>query len=437
MSVRPPDRVGTGRALRIPLVWNNLVHDRRRTAVGILGVAFASLLLFMQLGFLESVRKTAKTILDKLDFDILLVSPTYLYLYDAGTFPRIRLDQARSVPGVADAIPFHVGFNAWTSVARGATDPAEPAASQRGIFVMGYDLADQPFRAASIEPMQMRILDRTDGGVCREVRGPADLESLKLPDTVLFDRQSHEDFGRAEDLDPCHAGTSSSSPTARRPSGPVIGQRHVQIVGSFDLAIGFGADGAILAGSPNFHRLFGGRSPNETSLGLVRTSADPDVVAARLEDVLPGDDVRVYTRAEILDQETAYWVREKPVGVIFGLGIVVACAVGVVFVYQILSSDITNRFGEFATLKAMGYSDRVVASLVIKQALVLAHAGYLPGLIAAAVLDRLVTVATRMPVEMTWTDAVGVYVATVSICTVSALLSVGKVRRADPAELFA
>jgi putative ABC transport system permease protein len=416
-----------GRSLRIPLVWANLVHDRRRTAVGILGVSFSSILLFMQLGFLGSVRATAKTILEKLDFDILLVSPTYLYLYDSGTFPRLRLDQARSVAGVRETVPFYVGFNAWTSVPR---EGVEPGASQRAIFILGYDLERQPFRDESVRRMEIRVLDRIRGGTCHGAESPADLATLRLPDTVLIDRQSHEDFGTQAELDPCRSGAGE------RPPGPVVGTRKVEIVGSFDLAIGFGADGALLVDLENFLRLFGGRSPRDVSLGLIRTTGDPRTVADRLERLLPADDVRVYTREEILEQETAYWVREKPVGVIFGLGIVVACAVGIVFVYQILSSDISNRFGEFATLKAMGYPDRVVSSLVIKQALVLANAGYLPGLVVAAILDRLVTLATRMPVEMTLADAVGVYVATTTICTVSAVFSVGKVRKADPADLF-
>src|SRR5262249_38331760 len=160
-SLAPTPRGGTGRALKIPLVWSNLVHDRRRTAVGILGVSFSAILLFMQLGFLGSVRSTAKTILDTLDFDILLVSPTYLYLYDAGTVPRIRLEQSRSVAGVREAIPFYVGFNAWTSppepeaetTSRGRGRPAPPRASQRAIFILGYNLDEQPFRRASFEAM--------------------------------------------------------------------------------------------------------------------------------------------------------------------------------------------------------------------------------------------------------------------------------------------
>jgi len=133
------------RAIRIPLVWYNLVHDRRRTAVGILGVAFSAILMFMQLGFLGSVRSTAVTILEKLDFDVLLVSPTYLYVYDSGSFPRLRLEQARSVPGVREAVPLYLGFNNWT---RQAGDPARPAGdepdAQRAIFVIGSPSPSSP-----------------------------------------------------------------------------------------------------------------------------------------------------------------------------------------------------------------------------------------------------------------------------------------------------
>lgn len=441
MSGLDAPKAGLTRVIKIPLVWYSLTHNLRQTVVGVLGVAFSAILMFMQLGFLGAVRNTATTILGKLDFDIMLASPTYLYFYDTGSFPRIRLEQARSVAGVKEAVPLQVGFNTWsrsgggessTLGSRGTTE--DLPVSLRAIFVLGYNVADQPFRRAEVPGLNMRVAADSDGAGCQTVGDDADLNILKRPDTILFDRDSHPDFGPIELLDPCQGPTGRTTPLARA----IVGQREVEIVGSFDLAIGFGADGALLVGEENFGRLFGGRSLNEVSIGLIRTSSeDPEVVAAALERVLPAEDVRVFTRAEILEQETSYWIREKPIGIIFGLGIVVACAVGVVFVYQILSSDITKRFSEFATLKAMGYPDRAVSGLVIKQALILSHAGYLPGLIVAAILERLVSVVTRMPIGLTLADAIGVYMATTLICMLSALFSVGKVRRADPAELFA
>ncbi|WP_406699598.1 FtsX-like permease family protein [Singulisphaera sp. Ch08] len=447
MSGVPARKVGSARVVKIPLVWYSLTHDTRQTALGVLGVAFSAILMFMQLGFLGAVRNTATTILDKLDFDIMLASPTYLYFYDTGSFPRIRLEQARSVSGVKGAVPLQVGFNTWSrpgggeSASLGSGSGTEDLpVSLRAIFVLGYNLADQPFRRDAVPGLKMRVLSGADGAGCRSVGGPEDLNVLKRPDTILFDRDSHPDFGAIELLDPCHESAGQRPPSsglASRPARAIVGQREVEVVGSFDLAIGFGADGALLVGDENFSRLFGGRSMNEVSIGLIRTTSDPEHVATALERILPSEDVRVFTRAEILEQETRYWIREKPIGIIFGLGIVVACAVGVVFVYQILSSDITKRFSEFATLKAMGYPDRVVSGLVIKQALVLCHAGFFPGLIVAAILDKLVSLATRMPIELTLSDAIGVYIASTLICMISALLSVGKVRRADPAELFA
>ena len=41
--------------MKIPLAWLNLWHDKTRSLVAIAGVAFAVILILMQLGFLGSV----------------------------------------------------------------------------------------------------------------------------------------------------------------------------------------------------------------------------------------------------------------------------------------------------------------------------------------------------------------------------------------------
>jgi len=41
--------------LRTPLAWKNLTHDVRRLAVAVSGVAFAVILIFMELGFLNAL----------------------------------------------------------------------------------------------------------------------------------------------------------------------------------------------------------------------------------------------------------------------------------------------------------------------------------------------------------------------------------------------
>ncbi|MEM7316872.1 MAG: hypothetical protein AAF497_27385, partial [Planctomycetota bacterium] len=85
------------------LALANLKHKPIRTAVAVSGVTFAVVLMFMQLGFLGAVTKTANIIYGALDFDILLCSPTYVHVSIPGTFPDHRLRQAASVPGVERA----------------------------------------------------------------------------------------------------------------------------------------------------------------------------------------------------------------------------------------------------------------------------------------------------------------------------------------------
>ena len=72
---------------------------------------------------------------------------------------------------------------------------------------------------------------------------------------------------------------------------------------------------------------------------------------------------------------------------------IVALIVGVAIVYQVLSSDIDTRLKEYATLKAMGYTRRYLSVTVLKQALLLAVGGFIPGVMRPELLDGILQVA--------------------------------------------
>src|SRR5882672_9652585 len=99
--------------MRISLAYANLVHQKSRTVVAVAGVAIAVTLIFMQLGFLGAVEKTATLLYDQLDFDLLLISSEYVDINHAGSFPRRRLEQAASLAGAVRVVPAYVGFNGW------------------------------------------------------------------------------------------------------------------------------------------------------------------------------------------------------------------------------------------------------------------------------------------------------------------------------------
>src|SRR5438046_645673 len=100
-------------AARTPLAWHNLWHQPVRSGVAVVGVTFATVLMFMQLGFLEAVKASATVIYDVLEFDICLRSRDYDRFSDARSFDRSRLGVAQEVAGVATAAPLWVSVLSW------------------------------------------------------------------------------------------------------------------------------------------------------------------------------------------------------------------------------------------------------------------------------------------------------------------------------------
>ncbi|HEX7447179.1 MAG TPA: ABC transporter permease DevC [Pirellulales bacterium] len=380
--------------MKTPLAWLNLLHDKTRTLVATAGVAFAVVLILMQLGFLNSVRATATQIYDQLRFDILLTSPQYIYISKAGTFPQTRLFQAESVMGVAAARPLYLDFNFWLNNA-----PSEPNPVRRGIFIIAFPLEDRPFRIPQLD---------------------ADLTALKEQGHVMMDSFSRKQFGKWRD-----------NPDLE------VGGRKIEVVGQFAMGTGFGADGDIVVSDRTFAELAPHHKLSEVSLGLVSVTpgSSPAAVADRLRRRLPPD-VDVYTREQIIAREREHWVKRTSVGVIFTLGVLVGFIVGIAIVYQVLSSDIANHLAEYATLKAMGYSSWRLARVVLVQAMILAVAGFAPGWLISRLLYWLTAEGAHIPMRLSMGLSLSILLASVAMCAISGIASLRKVNSADPADLF-
>jgi putative ABC transport system permease protein len=105
-------------------------------------------------------------------------------------------------------------------------------------------------------------------------------------------------------------------------------------------------------------------------------------------------------------------------------------------VYQILYTDVSDHLDEYATLKAMGYRDRFLFSVVIQEAVILSLFGFLPGLGLSGLLYHLAAKATLLPLHMPVGRVVTVYLLTMVMCVISGALAMRKLRQADPAEIF-
>jgi putative ABC transport system permease protein len=252
---------------------------------------------------------------------------------------------------------------------------------------------------------------------------------LSRLDSFLFDRESKPEFGDVREL-------MAIEPTSSGGDRIRLNGRQAVIVGHFELGTGFSWNGMLMASEETFGRLLM-RPEWQVNFGLVqlRSGSDPVVVQRELQALLPAD-VRVYTRAEINEQERRYWLRVTSVGQFLLVAVILAVVVGVIFVYQMMATDIRNMLPEYATVKALGYRPRYLTAVVLWQAVFLAVLGYLPGFLVSMGIYSAARNWGGIPTGMTPEVAVGVLVLTCGMCLASGMLALRRVHTADPADLF-
>jgi putative ABC transport system permease protein len=380
----------------VPLGWRQLAHKPLRLAVAVAGIAFAVLLILMQLGFRSALFESTLRFHERFRYDVALFSQDSVFIVRPAAFSIRRLYQALGDVEVAEVSPVYifpaVWKNPWNNERRGINaigfDPA-------------YDLIDTPGFAAG----RPRVAQQ---------------------DVVLFDGSSRKEFG------PVRARFQAGEPIVTE-----INDRRIEVGGLIEVGPSFGIDATVMTSVDNWLRLFPDRSRDDIQLGLIRLKpgADPDAVRDRLRDELP-DDVLVLTRADFAARERAYWNSATPIGYVFAFGAIMGLVVGCIIVYQILFADVSEHLDEYATLRALGYGSGFVSGIVLQQAAILAVLGYVPGAVAAHLLYGAAAKATQLPLYLTGARALVVFGLTLAMCVLSGFLALRKVRRLDPAEVF-
>jgi putative ABC transport system permease protein len=381
---------------KTPLAWMQLSKQKTRLLVAVSGIAFADLLMFIQMGFEGALYDSAMSPYKNLQADLMIANPQFQTLFAVRSSPRDRLYQALAHPQVKAVTPLYIASGQWRN-----PETRQP----RTILVWGVDPGAQVFKL----PEVTQNLDR-----------------IKQIDQVLFDRAGRPEYGAIADL---------LSKQLRL--DVQINRQTVQVAGLFTIGSSFAADGNVIASDSTFLRLFPDRRPDQIEAGLIQLQPGADVqkVKAELDRVLP-DDVKVLTTEEWALIEQTYWANGTGIGFIFTLGVLMGFIVGIIIVYQILYSDVTDHLAEYATLKAMGYTDNYLLLMLGQEALILACFGFLPSLILATGLYQLTYAATLLPIAMKLERAAMVFFLTIVMCGVSGAIAMRKLRSADPADIF-
>lgn len=381
---------------RLPIGWLQLVHNRTRLAAAIAGVAFANILIFMQLGFLGALVESIKLPYDMMNAQIIISGSDMNTLSDGSPVPRQRMFEALSVPGVATATPFYLAKLDWK----------QSDGSIRTLDIFGIDPSAKTFKSEEIN---------------------AALNIIALSDRALIDRKTRNVPSKIfEELE-------KGIPYVFETRG-----RTLTVVDTFEIGGGFIADGYFVVSDQTFLKLFPSRisgAPNHVFITLDK-GQDVNEMVKRLQDRLPSYDTIVHTVEQAVARDQNFQTTQKPVGLIFGFGVVIGIMVGIIIVYQVLSTDVADHLREYATFKAIGYPQRFFLSIVFEEAIILAIFGFIPGILISMGLYAIVSNVTGLPIMMPMMRPVYVLIGTIVMCAVSGAIATRRLANANPADLF-
>ena len=404
------------RSAPVPLAWKNLAHDRVRFALFASGIGFAVVLMGVQYGIMNAMLDSNTVLIERLKGDIVLINPNKASLLFREGVSRRRIAEAEGTAGVKSVSPVFVEYSI-AALRHTAADPSARTSTRR-VRVIGVD-------------PNADVLDLP--GVSAK-----DWQELNTPGTALYDRKSRPHPDQVN-----HPGESVFG-KLEPGAGTELAGRDIRLVAGFEMGFDFGTDGSVVVSDRTFEKWV--REPYyptspmaETDIGVVKLlpGADVKAVKAALQSKFAaGGDVLVLTRDEMVSREKSFWWVNTPIGFAFGAGVLLGFVVGMVICYQILASDVADHLPEYATLKAIGYTNRYLSWIVLQESLILAAAGFIPGVAVTYAMYLVLSEITGLPMILTPARFALVMVLTVVMCVASGALAVSKVKKVDPADVF-
>ena len=382
----------------LPLAWLQLKRQPVRYLVAIAGIGFAALLMYMQIGFQSGLLTSATTFYAALDADLVLISPKTVSSASFSQFPQSQLFRANGYDAVESVVPLYV-----TNISAQKLGGEKPTS----LRIIGYD---PELKALNVDAINQQA------------------SKLKTTGYVLFDTK----------------GNSRTGPVAK--AVEENGYQFMTLynlsqtfraVGLFGLGSTFAADSNLLTSSSTAIQLANQINFGEISLGLIKIKDKTSIpqLQKSLNKLYDGE-IQILTKEELISQEQNYWNTSSSFGIVFGFGTFMGVLVGGVMVYQVLYTDVTDHLKEYATLKAMGFSNQFILAIVIQEAILLGISSFIPSTLVSTGMYAFLTSASGINIQMTHQKIGLVGALTVGICAASAAIAVNKLRDADPASVF-
>lgn len=369
-----------------------LMGDRAKFLSLIFSVAFATFLISQQMSiFCGLMERTRGQILDVGDVDLWVMDAGTRYFDEVYALSDNDLYRVRSVPGVAWAVPY---FRATTN-ARAATG------AFRTVTVNGLD------DASLVGAPHSMIM--------------GSVEALRGPDAVIVDR----------------AGFSFLFPGQPLRLGDVLemNDHRVRIVGICIPSAPFVSSALLWT---RYSEALGYVGRQRRQMTFVVAKAQPGValpeLARRIHDQVG---VKAMTAHDLGWMTIWYYIANTGIPVNFVITVIVALIVGTVISGQTFYIFTLENLKQFGALKAIGTTNRRIVTMILLQAGIVGFVGFSFGSgLTAAFFTAVQSSEGLRGIVLKWQVLLGTAVVVSGIILAASLLSVQKLIKLEPAEVF-
>lgn len=365
------------------IALETLIADRAKLLTALVGVVFSIVLVNIQGGFFLGLIGRASLLVDHSQADIWVGHRQMCNIDLPRDIPRRFVYRIRGTPGVARAEPYLLGV----------TEMTLPSGGYQQVVVVGYEPGARLGRAWNLIDASPQVVLQEDG--------------------ILVDRTE------AEKLERPALGSLRE-----------IAGRRARVVGMTRGIMGFLVFPYVFT-TYDRAAAFLRKPPHACSYVLVQTEpgADPEKVCQAIRQRVP--EVDAFPRDQYSRISINYWMTRTGLGISFGAATLLGLLVGMVMVAQTLYALVLDRLTEFATLKAIGATERQIYTLLLLQAVVMAALGTLLGLGLTWVVQWFYS-TPRAPIVIPWPLSLGSSLLVLGICVVSSLLPYQRIRKLDP-----
>ncbi len=377
------------------LALATLIYEWRRYMAAVIALAFSGLLILAQVGMMTGIVRGATATIDRSRADLILMPPKAESLINSGptSMPRRIGPQLYLNPEIVQVASFDGNGGRWSN---------QPKSGEKQVTTF----------------VQVNMVDTEPGAVTLPVDYPESVRMALLePYAIIVDRSVLGRLG-------IKLGDSASL------NGKTVHVRAL-IDGYPDI------NQASVTVSRDTFRLLGMLEKGDKTGPLMVRLADParaEAVRDQLNASYKGV-LRAWTREELSKANEGALLKEQIVGVLLGFSVFLGFLIGIGITSQTLRGAILANIKEFASLRALGVSMGSLRLIVIE----LSFWVGVVGLFSTALFTwgvYLLAKSVGLPMGFPVPAVIGVAILLMVISVASGLMSMGILKKSQPADLL-